>query len=213
MSMVEEMTDFVAVWDLVQNVQLTTEDDQITWRWTSDGNYTAKSAYVAQFKGSYCSFGPTALWRAHVEGKHKFLTWLLVQEKLLTADKIQARNWQCNPSCALCNAEQETAVHLCLHCSFVMQIWELVRVWSRGSISIPSQEASVEEWWCDTLAVQPKQEWRQASTLLIYTAWNLWKERNGRIFEEKAAEPRFVLQLIKEEMLLRFWACGAPIVP
>jgi hypothetical protein len=132
---------------------------------------------------------------------------------LLIAGKIQARNWQCNPSCALCNAEQETAVHLCLHCSFVMQIWELVRVWSRGSISIPSQEASVEEWWCDTLAVQPKQEWRQASTLLIYTAWNLWKERNGRIFEEKAAEPRFVLQLIKEEMLLRFWACGAPIVP
>jgi hypothetical protein len=62
MSMVEEMTDFVAVWDLVQNVQLTTEDDQITWRWILDGNYTAKSAYVAQFKGSYCSFRPTTLW-------------------------------------------------------------------------------------------------------------------------------------------------------
>ena len=99
MSSVEEMADFVALWDLVQDVQLTTEEDKITWKWTPDGSYTAKSAYEVQFKGSYCSFKPNAIWRAHAEGKHKFFTWLLVQEKLLTTYKLLARNWNCNPTC------------------------------------------------------------------------------------------------------------------
>jgi hypothetical protein len=40
----------------------------------------------------------------------------------------------------------------------------------------------------------------------------LWKERNRRVFEGKVAEPRVVLQLIKEAMQLRFRACGAPVV-
>jgi hypothetical protein len=50
------------------------EEDQIAWRWTADGAYSAKSAYEVQFKGSYCPFKPTHIWRAHAEGKHKFFT-------------------------------------------------------------------------------------------------------------------------------------------
>jgi len=156
MSSVEEMADFVALWDLVQDVQLTTEEDKITWKWTPDGSYTAKSAYEVQFKGSYCSFKPNAIWRAHAEGKHKFFTWLLVQEKLLTTYKLLARNWNCNPTCTLCNLQQETSEHLCLHCPFAVQVWNLVIAWSGSNISVPSQEATIEEWWCGTLAQQPK---------------------------------------------------------
>jgi len=62
MSSVEEMADFVALWDLIQELQLTMEEDQISWRWTADGVYTAKSAYEAQFRGSYYSFLPSAIW-------------------------------------------------------------------------------------------------------------------------------------------------------
>ena len=35
----EEMADFVVLWDLVESVQLTTNEDQISWRWTTDGEY------------------------------------------------------------------------------------------------------------------------------------------------------------------------------
>ena len=53
MQTVEQMADFVALWDSVQELQLSNNPDTIAWGWTADGVYTAKSAYKAQFLGSY----------------------------------------------------------------------------------------------------------------------------------------------------------------
>ena len=88
---VEQMADFVKLWDSIQAVQLTTEPDRIAWRWTADGVYTAKSAYNTQFMGSYSYFSGNSIWKAEAEGKHNFFAWLLVQCKLLTTDKLMAR--------------------------------------------------------------------------------------------------------------------------
>ena len=72
MSTAEEIAEFVSLWFLVQNVQLTDSEDEIRWKWTADGNYTAKSAYNIQFSGAYCTFDAKAIWRAKTEGKHRF---------------------------------------------------------------------------------------------------------------------------------------------
>ena len=78
---------------MVQEVQLNDEQDSIFWRWTSDGVYTTKSAYNAQFLGTYSLFKGQHIWQAEAEGKHKFFAWHLVQCKILTADKMIARQW------------------------------------------------------------------------------------------------------------------------
>jgi hypothetical protein len=46
---------------------------------------------------------------------------------------------------------------------------------------------------------------------MIYTAWNIWKERNRRVFDGAAATPPRILVLIIEEMRLRdlAWECTA----
>ena len=56
METVTEMADFIKLWDAVQEVQLCDQPDQITWKWTTHVEYTAKSAYNAQFMGSYSHF-------------------------------------------------------------------------------------------------------------------------------------------------------------
>lgn len=89
----EELVEFVTLWDLVQEIEFTDQDDRITWRWTPTGHYTAKSAYEAQFASTYTSVQADMIWKAHMEAKHKFFAWLLVQSKILTADKMLARNW------------------------------------------------------------------------------------------------------------------------
>ena len=73
MNTVEEMAEFVTHWDLVQQVVLTDRSDEISWRWTADGAYSSKSAYLAQFTGSFSTFQGCGVWKAHAEGKHKFL--------------------------------------------------------------------------------------------------------------------------------------------
>jgi hypothetical protein len=77
----------------MQDVQLSDMPDSITWRWTTDGTYSAKSACNAQFSGLYSTFRGDNIWKAETEGKHKFFAWLLVQSKILTADKFLASQW------------------------------------------------------------------------------------------------------------------------
>jgi hypothetical protein len=62
MTTVIEMAELVHLWGLVENIVLNEQEDTIRLRWTTNGCYSAKSAYRAQFHGSYCSFDNKAIW-------------------------------------------------------------------------------------------------------------------------------------------------------
>ncbi|KAF8726938.1 hypothetical protein HU200_019424 [Digitaria exilis] len=47
---------------------------------------------------------------------------------------------------------------------------------------VPNREIAIELWWNDTLAGLPKNIKCQRATMMIYTARNIWKERNRRVF-------------------------------
>ncbi|OEL36527.1 hypothetical protein BAE44_0002452 [Dichanthelium oligosanthes] len=116
---------------------------------------------------------------------------------------------QCNPVCSLCSQAQETALHLILQCPYA-EVWARGSAWSNGLIQVPDQETGIEEWWNKFLNNLSKNERRLKAVVLMYVAWNLWKERNRRVFEGRSMEPMQVLQEIKAEMILRKLACGSP---
>jgi hypothetical protein len=76
-----EMAEFVELWDRVQGFSFTDRPDEIHWRWTQSGEYTAKSAYAIQFAGSYSRVDNQVYWKAPMEGKHKFSlgSWYIVK--------------------------------------------------------------------------------------------------------------------------------------
>jgi hypothetical protein len=84
--------ELVSLWIRIQEVHLVQGvKDSITWKWTPDGNYSARSTYRIQFKGSFAKFSRDRIWKAHVENKCKVFTWILIHGKLLTANNLQKR--------------------------------------------------------------------------------------------------------------------------
>jgi hypothetical protein len=110
------------------------------------------------------------------------------------------------PVCSLCDQEPELADHLCLRCVFAQEVWVQLSAWTEGAITVPQRSLNLELWWDSEMRGLPNQQKQQRASTLIYTTWNIWKERNWRIFEGKSATPARVIQLIKEEMALRLSA-------
>ena len=144
---------------------------------------------------------------------HRQCSCLIIQKKKKRIDKLEARYWPCEQICVLCDQERETAAHLCLHCPFAKQVWLLVSNWTAGSVTMPEDPSeNVEEWWRRSLFPLPQSQKCSVAALLMYTTWNLWKERNRRVFDSKSLQPHNVFSIIKEEVLLRRIACVQPAV-
>ncbi|CAO2169178.1 unnamed protein product [Urochloa humidicola] len=209
----EQLDELELLWSKIGTVQLNDSEDIIRWKWTANGEYSSKSAYNAQLAGSHSTFNTKALWTAKTEGKHKVFAWLLLHQGILTADRLTARRCQCDPWCSLCDQVHETAQHISLQCVYAQQVWVLVVDWCAGLVQLPQRDLSIEDWWNQSLEGTPRETKRQKAAIMIYTVWNIWKERNRRIFEHKAATPQRVLALIKEEMSIKESASAVFLSP
>ena len=181
------MAQFVKLWTMLQGVQLREEPDAIRWRWTESGSYTAASAYHCQFFGSCAPFRSAKFWKGHAEAKCRFFAWLALHGKMLTADNLAIRGWPHDPVCKLCRIHPETVQHLTLDCHFTTAVREQIFAWN-GNMGVPTPPGgrSLNVWWDDTIAALPKERRREASGLIIYSMWGVWKERNRRVFQNAA---------------------------
>jgi hypothetical protein len=95
---VEELRDFLFVATIAAEVNLDpSRPDSVSWIWTSDGSYTAKSAYKVQFFESFSKFTTTKIWKAYAEPKCTMFSWLVLHGKILTADRLAIRGWPHDP--------------------------------------------------------------------------------------------------------------------
>jgi hypothetical protein len=68
----------------------------------------------------------------------------------------------------------------------------------------PQQDpTSIAEWWEQTASKIQKRDRRRFNNIVIYIMWNLWKEGNGRIFENMHKTAQQVASLTKEDIAQR----------
>ncbi|WVZ94823.1 hypothetical protein U9M48_040667, partial [Paspalum notatum var. saurae] len=123
---------------------------------------------------------------ARAENKCKVFAWILIQNKVLTADNLARRGWPHQTSCTLCNGPLESALHLCLTCPFAREVWSRILAWENLSLpqhADPISANDIGEWWERAMALVPTARRKEFNGVVIYTMWNIWKERNRRIFE------------------------------
>jgi zinc-binding in reverse transcriptase len=114
------------------------------------------------------------IWTIQAPPKVRFFVWLLLHNKINTANNLLRKGWPATPSCVMCNPHTpEDAAHLFITCPLARQLQ------TASSLQTQISDQSVMASW--TTAIPAKKEARWAAVM-----WTLWKERNSRIFRGTA---------------------------
>ena len=144
------------------------------------------------------------VWKIWAPPKCKFFAWLAINNRIWTADRLQRRGWpNCN-LCPLCKQVQESAAHLLFQCRYTIRVWRMVKDWLGLQDVHPSNwsdATSVKEWWSHN-ANRKNQSLKPLASLMLLISWELWKERNARIFRNEAVPVGVIVTRIKEETSL-----------
>jgi hypothetical protein len=78
---------------------------------------------LAQYAGSFSDYEWSKWWRAKAEHKCLFFCWLILQNKVWTADRIVKHGGSSNPICKLCYSHPQRALHMLVQCPYSNSIW------------------------------------------------------------------------------------------
>jgi hypothetical protein len=113
----DHIRQFVELWIQLRDENLQDDMcDEIKWNLTKSGQYTAKSAYKAQFFGATSSPTCSLVWKIWAPPKIKSFALLTIQNRLWTNDHLQKRGWRNGGACPLCKRVPESAGQLFIHC-------------------------------------------------------------------------------------------------
>jgi hypothetical protein len=202
---IEHIEEFYKLWGMIQHVHLSQDTpDIISWKLEKGGIYSAASAYKMQFLGHTFSMMPPMVWKPWAPPKCKIFAWLIIQNRVWTADRLERRGWPNCGRCKLCNQVQESAAHLLFKCRFARRIWESIKTWLGLGDFQPRHWVdihNVEDWWGDVIH-KKRQGTKALASLAMLVSWELWKERNARVFRNQFSTFNVVISRIKEEVAL-----------
>ena len=177
-------------------------EDKITWNHTADGQYSARSAYKLQFVGMTDDPAAKCTWSTKAPPKCRFFTWLLLQNRIWTAARLQIRGWPNDYFCSLCIRNLETADHLFMECNFSLQVWDRVATWIREPLMAPANWRTTHElrlWYLDLARGASPLRREGVRSVIMLASWEIWKERNNRVFNRKCNSCVQVFRAIQEE--------------
>ncbi|RVW51835.1 putative ribonuclease H protein [Vitis vinifera] len=134
-------------------------------------------------------FSPLSLYEnLKSPSKLRPLVWLVAHKKVNTNDLLQLRrpHKALSPDiCKLCMEQGESADHLFLHCSVTLGLWH--RLFQLAKMDwVPPKSIS------DMMFINYKDFGKSKRGLVLWQnacidlIWVVWRERNARIFEDKA---------------------------
>jgi hypothetical protein len=196
------LNQFLIVHAKLENAQLRpVTADTVAWRWSADGSYSATTAYRLQFEGLIRTNFEDNIWNSGSPLKCRVFAWLAILGKCHTADCLEKKGWPHNAACALCLSEPEMALHLLATCSVTIRLWERLLSDARlpAHLAPNVTTPSLDGWISQTRLSLPPPRRRSWTTLVQLTWWTLWKERNTRIFQNKASSLTRIRSCIAQE--------------
>jgi len=131
--------------------------------------------------------------------KIKLFIWLVHNRKILTWENLLKKGFIGPSKCYLCDSQKEMMDHLLNLCLFTSIVWERVasifKKTNRDRLSISN---TLKNWRKN---FSRNEIINRAWTLVPgYVTWNVWKERNSRIFKNKASKPQHIIDQILRQL-------------
>jgi hypothetical protein len=174
---------YVQLWGRLRDTQLSAGPDRLVWRWTTDDQYSASSCYDTLFQGAVISSSWKLNWKSWAPPRVKFFIWLACLDRCWTGERLARRGLPHAPTCPLCDQSVETMSHLLTGCSFSRTVWFEVLSWIRSTSGPPTVEGDFAEWWSQAVRTAPRQLRKGTSSVIMLTAWWIWKHRNAVVFD------------------------------
>ncbi|KAE8802798.1 hypothetical protein D1007_21446 [Hordeum vulgare] len=190
------------------------QPDDISWRFSQDRTYTARSAYRLQFEWSVRLHGHQLIWRGWAPGKCKFLVWTIMLGRLLTADALLRRGWENDYFCPLCVRNLETPSHLFIYCPWSTQIWNTIASLTAMPSLCPAsweRDHKFSTWFETCYALTAKKKKKGLFSLVHLITWGIWRERNRRVFNQEYMTADGMQTRFKEE--IRLWNLAGEGMP
>jgi hypothetical protein len=194
---VDAVVQYLRLWEAVSTcLRQPGNDDCFRWKWTSDGGFTARSAYLAFFQGTTAMSGATNIWESFVPMAYRMHAWLALRRRCWTADRRLRRGLHSHVLCPMCTTADETIDHLSVGCVFGHRVWAGVNRRLGFTLPVPSQDVSLADWWTSTVAHLPSGRRKDGNSIIMLVIRSIWLERNARVFEGKASPSDVVLDMV-----------------
>ncbi|XP_071719077.1 uncharacterized protein [Rutidosis leptorrhynchoides] len=140
------------------------------------------------------------VWFPQANPKHAFIMWLAIQERLTTQDKLMKWYPLKTFQCELCGKEADSINHLFFGCEYSKAVWLEVKklLLFRG---LPTNIHAIVQ----KIAVfsYRNQIWDVINRITIAaTVYNVWQERNSRIFKGRRRSESELVKCIVEGIKL-----------
>ena len=131
------------------------------------------------------------VWHTNSIPKVNSFIWILLHNKILTAENLRKRGINGPSRCTLCNLDEETTSHLFLHCKTSLLVWRYVLPPGMDLNFTGSAAQLFIEWnkhYPGSLSKNPilRRLW---ATIPKNLCWQLWLARNNAIFKEQKVVP------------------------
>jgi hypothetical protein len=132
---------------------------------------------------------------------------LIVRYRVWTANRLAKRGLPHNEKCIFCNAAEEDPQHLFMGCAVINITWSSILTWAGLAQVIPLNNPNLRFWWNQAASNLQNKSKKKLNTMVILVIWTIWKERNGRVFENKVRTLLQILDQIKSEA--RLWVLAS----
>jgi hypothetical protein len=140
-----------------------------------------------------------AIWQSNSLPKIDLFIWTLAHKSIQTGENLRRRGWEGPFRCPLCLHAEETTDHLLLNCGFSKEVW-MMATGPQFALNFPPDIISLLLHWDSFYPFTVKgrtQAFLLWGMLPKFILWNLWLERNHRIFRESQKSAAIVVTKIQ----------------